>query len=61
MTRTKKLRRVFLEERYSELINAIYSDVTEMPIELQVRYRDGRIGTIKTMISIKAIEEVTAL
>ena len=61
LTRTKKLRRGFLEEKYNDLIDAIYSDVTEMPIEVQVRYRDGRIGTVKTTISIKAIEEVTAL
>ena len=56
LTRTRKLRRTFLEERYRELINAIYSDKTEVPIEAQVRYRDGRMGTIKTTISIKSVE-----
>jgi long-chain acyl-CoA synthetase len=56
LTRTRKLRRTFVEERYRELINAIYSDKTEVPIEAQVRYRDGRMGTIKTTISIKSVE-----
>ena len=56
LTRTKKLRRRFLEERYRELIDAIYRDKTEMPIEAQVRYQDGRLGTIKTTISIKAVQ-----
>jgi long-chain acyl-CoA synthetase len=60
LTRNRKLRRSFLEERYRELIGAIYSNKTEVPIETQVRYRDGRTGRIKTTINIKSIEE-TAL
>ena len=56
LTRTRKLRRTFLEERYSGLIDAIYSDRNEVPIEAQVGYRDGQMGTIKTTISIKSVE-----
>jgi long-chain acyl-CoA synthetase len=56
LTRTKKLRRAFLTERYRELIEAIYADKTEAPIEARVRYRDGRTGTIKTTLSIKSVE-----
>ena len=56
LTRTRKLRKAFMEERYRELINAIYSDKTEVPIEAQVKYRDGRIGTIKTTLSIQSVE-----
>jgi long-chain acyl-CoA synthetase len=55
LTRTRKLRRTFLEERYQELIEAIYADKTEVPIEARVRYRDGRIGTTKTMLQIKSV------
>jgi long-chain acyl-CoA synthetase len=56
LTRTRKLRRAFMRERYRDLINAIYSDQTEVAIEAQVRYRDGRMGTIKTTISIRSVE-----
>jgi long-chain acyl-CoA synthetase len=56
LTRTRKLRRRFLEERYRELIDAIYGDKTEVPIESRVRYRDGRMGTIKTTLSIKSVK-----
>ena len=56
LTRTRKLRRTFLKERYRELIDAIYGDKTEVPIEARVRYRDGRVGTIKTTLSIKSVE-----
>jgi long-chain acyl-CoA synthetase len=55
LTRTSKLRRTFLEERYRELIDAIYGDKTEVPIEARGRYRDGRMGTIKTTLSIKSV------
>jgi long-chain acyl-CoA synthetase len=55
LTRTRKLRRTFLEERYRELIDAIYGGKTEVPIEARVRYRDGRMGTTKTTLSIKSV------
>jgi len=55
LTRTRKLRRTFLEERYSELIDAIYGDKTEVPIEARVTYRDGRMGTIKTTLGIESV------
>ncbi len=58
LTRNRKLRRAFLAERYHELVNAIYRGQTEVPIEAQVRYRDGRIGTIRTTIHIQSIEGV---
>ena len=47
LTRNRKLRRAFLEERYRELIDAIYGDQDGVPIEAQVGYRDGRMGTSK--------------
>jgi long-chain acyl-CoA synthetase len=56
LTRTRKLRKTFLEERYRELIDAIYSDRAEVPIEARARYQDGRMGTIKTTLSIKSVE-----
>jgi long-chain acyl-CoA synthetase len=58
LTRTRKLRRAFVEERYREVVNAIYSDKSEVPTEAQVRYQDGRMGTIRTTISIKSVEGV---
>jgi long-chain acyl-CoA synthetase len=56
LTRTRKLRKTFLEERYRELIDAVYADKTEAPIEAQVGDRDGRLGTIKTTIRIESVE-----
>ena len=56
LTRNRKLRRPILEERYRGLIDSIYSDQTEVPIEVRIRHRDGRMGTLKTTLSIKSGE-----
>jgi long-chain acyl-CoA synthetase len=57
LTRTRKLRRAFLGERYGELVNAIYSDRTEVPVQAEIRYQDGRMRTVETTIGIESIEE----
>jgi len=57
LTRTRKLRRSFVENRYSDLIAALYRDDPEYSVEAQVTYRDGRKGMMKTSIHINHIEE----
>lgn len=52
MTRTGKVRRMFVFEQYKDLIDAMYSDKTELPVTGQVRYRDGHVGTIETTVKI---------
>ncbi len=56
LTRNRKLRKSLLQQRYRELIDAIYSNMTEISMEAQIRYRDGRMGTLKTTLSIQAVE-----
>jgi long-chain acyl-CoA synthetase len=56
LTRTRKLRRAFLEDRYHELILAIYNNKTEMPIEVEVKGRSGKERAIKTTLRINSIE-----
>ena len=58
LTRTRMLRKTFLEERYRELIDAVYADKTKAQIEAQVGDRDGRMGTINTTIHIESVEGV---
>jgi long-chain acyl-CoA synthetase len=58
LTRSRKIRRSFVEERYANLINAIYSDMDQIVIDAPVTYRDGRTGVIKTAVSIKKVPEV---
>jgi long-chain acyl-CoA synthetase len=55
LTRTGKVRRKFVFQQYKELIDAMYADKTELPVKGQVRYRDGQVGTIETIVRILTI------
>jgi len=57
LTRTRKIKRTFVEERYHELIDALYSGADELTVEAPITYRDGRKGTIKTAIKINSLEQ----
>jgi long-chain acyl-CoA synthetase len=56
LTRTRKLRRTFVEDRYDDLIKALYSDKNKLDVEAEVTYRDGRKGVIRTSILINDIQ-----
>ncbi len=53
LTRTRKVRRNTVSERYVELINALYSGVDVCPVEATVTFEDGRTGTIKADVKIR--------
>jgi long-chain acyl-CoA synthetase len=57
LTRTRKLRREFMEDKYKDLIQAMYSDLEEVPIQANVTYRDGRKGTVSTTIKVRKVEK----
>ncbi|MBI2370319.1 MAG: AMP-binding protein [Deltaproteobacteria bacterium] len=57
LTRTRKLRRAFLEERYQEILAAIYSDSTEVHMDTTVTYEDGRVARTRTALRIMPIED----
>jgi len=52
MTRTMKLRRGFLEERYEKLVASIYGVGEEFLMETPVVYRDGRTGVVSTKVRV---------
>ena len=52
LTRTQKVRRKFIAERYGELIEALYDGSTEKFVETQVTYEDGRKGVIRATVKI---------
>ena len=57
LTRTRKLRREFMEDRYKDLIRGIYEDSKEIKVEAAVTYRDGRKGTVSTAIKVRTVSE----
>jgi long-chain acyl-CoA synthetase len=52
LTRTKKLRRGFLEERYRLIVEGLYSDAPEVRFETGITYEDGRTQKIDTLLKI---------
>jgi long-chain acyl-CoA synthetase len=52
ITRTRKVRRGFIGEKYATLVDAMYSGKPECFIETQVRFEDGRTGTISANLRI---------
>ena len=55
LTRTQKVRRSFIVERYGELIQALYSDKTEQFVSTEVTFEDGRKGNIEATVNIQDI------
>jgi len=53
LTRTRKVRRKFVAERYEVLIDALYSDRKNQYIETEVKYEDGRQGKIAADLRIE--------
>jgi long-chain acyl-CoA synthetase len=52
LTRTQKVRRSFIAERYSELIEALYDGSPEKYVETEVTYEDGRKGRLRATVRI---------
>lgn len=52
LTRTNKVRRGFIAEKYAALIDAMYAGKHEQFIETQVRFEDGRTGSVSATLHI---------
>lgn len=57
LTRTRKVRRRFVAEKYADLIDALYSGATTCNAETEMTFEDGRTGTITAELHI---QDVTA-
>jgi long-chain acyl-CoA synthetase len=53
MTRTQKVRRGFVAERYAPLIDALYGGANEADISTEVTFEDGRRGTLSARVKIR--------
>ena len=52
LTRTRKVRRKFIAEKYAVLIDALYSDKASQYISTQVKFEDGRTGVVSADLRI---------
>ena len=53
LTRTRKVRRGFIGEKYGSLVDALYDNRETVHVEAQVRYEDGRTGTFSADLKIR--------
>jgi long-chain acyl-CoA synthetase len=52
LTRSRKVRRGFIGEKYGSLVSALYAGKSSVHVEAQVRYEDGRTGTYSADLRI---------
>jgi long-chain acyl-CoA synthetase len=55
LTRTRKIRRAFVENRYRDIIDALYSDREAVHMETNITYEDGRVVEIKADMRLQTI------
>ncbi len=59
LTRTRKVRRGFIADKYRELVEALYAGRDSVHVEAQVRYEDGRTGTYSADLKIRDAKTFT--
>jgi len=52
LTRTRKVRRGYIAEKYGVLVDALYGGLAEQFIETRVRFEDGRTGAVSATLRI---------
>lgn len=55
VTRSRKLRRGFLAERYGAIIDALYSGAERIRVQAPVRYQDGTEGVVETDLQLRTL------
>ncbi|PJF41786.1 MAG: long-chain fatty acid--CoA ligase [Phototrophicales bacterium] len=61
LTRTRKLRRGYMEKKYGDVLDAIYSNKSTVLMRAEVRYRDGRVGYTETEVNIITVGDPATL
>ncbi|MEI7817382.1 MAG: AMP-binding protein, partial [Desulfuromonadales bacterium] len=57
LTRSGKIKRDTIEVLYKELIDALHTEITSIPIDTIIKFPDGKSGHIKTTVIIRTISQ----
>jgi long-chain acyl-CoA synthetase len=52
LTRTRKVRRRFIAEKYAGIVQALYTGSARCDVEAQVRFEDGRVGSVRAQLAL---------
>jgi long-chain acyl-CoA synthetase len=58
LTRSRKLRRELIHERYCDLIDALYGNAEHCDTKIEVKYQDGTISQLNTRVSVNRVEAI---
>lgn len=58
LTRTKKIKRSVLEQKYRDLLEAVYQGRCDACVNAQVTYKDGRTGNISAVLKIREVKNL---
>ncbi|MBT9488372.1 MAG: AMP-binding protein [Rubrivivax sp.] len=61
LTRTRKVRRGYIGERYQVLVDALYGGKTEQYVETAVKFEDGRSGMVSATLKIADVKVFPAM
>ena len=56
ITRTRKLRRNVIEQRYAALIEALYSRVASVGFDTSITYESGQTGTLHRILQLTSVD-----
>jgi len=54
LTRTRKVRRGYIAGKYAGIVEALYSGAASCTVEAQVRFEDGRVGSVRAELPVHA-------
>jgi long-chain acyl-CoA synthetase len=57
ITRTRKIRRPFVAEKYAAVVEALYNTARQVELSTEITYEDGRKATLNSTIAIDDVEE----
>lgn len=57
LTRTRKIRRAFVENRYKDIIDFMYADKDMLHMDTSITYEDGRVAKIKADIRLQDVKD----
>ena len=55
LTRTRKVRRSVIAERYGDIIDAIYAGQSAIPVDATIRFQDGSTQRVRTTLAVTTL------
>ena len=60
ITRTRKIRRGFVAEKYAVVVEALYAGHREVELSAEITYEDGRKAMLRSNLAIADVDEASA-